>query len=55
MPTPRSVTAIRFAAARGWVDAIIEPADTRATLITALEIATRHADDEPFRTGVLQV
>ena len=48
-------TDIRYAAARGWVDAIIEPADTRATLITALEIATRHADDEPFRTGVLQV
>jgi acetyl-CoA carboxylase carboxyltransferase component len=48
-------TDIRYAAARGWVDEIIEPADTRAALITALEIATRHTDDEPFRTGVLQV
>jgi acetyl-CoA carboxylase carboxyltransferase component len=48
-------TDIRYAAARGWVDEIIEPADTRAALITALEIATRHAEDEPFRTGVLQV
>lgn len=46
---------IRYAAARGWVDELIEPAQTRATLIQALEIATRHADDEPFRTGVYQV
>ncbi len=48
-------TDIRYAAARGWVDAIIEPDQTRSTLITALEVATRHAEDEPFRTGVLQV
>lgn len=45
----------RYAAARGWVDEIIEPADTRGVLIEALEIATRHADDVPFHTGVLQV
>jgi acetyl-CoA carboxylase carboxyltransferase component len=45
----------RYAAARGWVDEIIEPADTRKVLIEALEIATRHAENEPFRTGVLQV
>jgi 3-methylcrotonyl-CoA carboxylase beta subunit len=45
----------RYAGARGWVDEIIEPADTRKVLIDALEIATRHADEEPFRTGVLQV
>lgn len=45
----------RYAGARGWVDEIIEPADTRKVLIDSLEIATRHADDEPFRTGVLQV
>lgn len=48
-------TDIRYAAARGWVDEIIEPGETRATLIAALDIATRHADEEPFRTGVLQV
>jgi 3-methylcrotonyl-CoA carboxylase beta subunit len=48
-------TDIRYAAARGWVDEIIEPAQTRSALITALEISTRHAEDEPFRTGVLQV
>ncbi|MCY2968644.1 MAG: acyl-CoA carboxylase subunit beta [Planctomycetota bacterium] len=48
-------TDIRHAAARGWVDEIIEPAETRDVLIRSLEIATRHAEDEPFRTGVLQV
>ncbi|RPI78542.1 MAG: hypothetical protein EHM42_13325 [Planctomycetaceae bacterium] len=48
-------TDIRHAAARGWVDAVIEPDRTREILIRSLEIATRHADDEPFRTGVLQV
>ncbi|MGQ0636718.1 MAG: acyl-CoA carboxylase subunit beta [Planctomycetaceae bacterium] len=45
----------RYAAARGWLDEIIEPAETRAVLIRALEVATRHAENEPFRTGVLQV
>lgn len=48
-------TDIRYAAARGWVDEIIEPAATRATLICALKIATRHCSAEPFATGVLQV
>lgn len=48
-------TDVRYAAARGWVDEIIEPAQTRAALISALDVATRHAELEPFRTGVLQV
>jgi len=48
-------TDIRFGAARGWVDAIIEPADTREVLIRGLEVATRKADDRPFVTGTLQV
>ena len=48
-------TDIRHAAARGWVDDILDPADTRAALVTSLEVTTRHADDEPFRTGVYQV
>jgi acetyl-CoA carboxylase carboxyltransferase component len=50
-----SQTDVRHAAARGWVDDIIEPAQTRDTLIAALGVATRYANDEPFRTGVLQV
>ena len=46
---------VRYGAARGWVDAIIDPAQTREKLITALEIATRCVADEPFRLGVYQV
>jgi acetyl-CoA carboxylase carboxyltransferase component len=46
---------IRYAAARLWIDGIIEPADSRATLLTALEIATRYDDGREFKTGVLQV
>lgn len=45
----------RYAAARGWVDRIIDPARTRDELILALEMATRHAESEPFRLGVFQV
>ncbi|HQU45258.1 MAG TPA: carboxyl transferase domain-containing protein, partial [Pirellulales bacterium] len=45
----------RYAAARGWVDKIIDPARTRDELMFALEIATRHAELEPFKLGVFQV
>jgi 3-methylcrotonyl-CoA carboxylase beta subunit len=48
-------TDVRYGAARGWVDAIIDPAKTRDTLIFALEAATRHAENEPFKLGVFQV
>jgi acetyl-CoA carboxylase carboxyltransferase component len=48
-------TDIRYAAARLWVDAIIRPENTRSALLTAIEIATRHDDGRPFKTGVLQV
>ena len=48
-------TDVRYAAARLWVDAILDPADTRATLIQSLALATRHATDEPYRLGVFQV
>jgi len=46
---------VRYGAARGWVDAILDPAETRDALILALETVTRHADAEPFRLGVFQV
>jgi len=46
---------VRHGAARGWVDAILDPAKTRETLIISLEVATRHADNEPFKLGVFQV
>jgi len=48
-------TDIRYAAARLWVDKILEPAQTREALVLALEVATRHDDGRPFKTGVLQV
>jgi len=48
-------TDVRYAAARLWVDAIVEPVQTRTVLLTALEVATRFDDGRPFRTGVLQV
>ncbi len=48
-------TDIRYAAARLWVDRIVEPADSRSALLRALAAATRHDDGRPFRTGVLQV
>lgn len=47
-------TDIRYAAARGWVDAIIAPHETRAWLSAALSILPTAGFPE-FRTGVLQV
>jgi len=46
---------IRYAAARGWVDAIIAPHDTRRILLRALALATRPAAAGSFHTGVMQV
>ncbi len=48
-------TDIRFGAARGWVDAIIQPDTTRDVLLQALAFATRPAPQARFHTGVLQV
>jgi len=46
---------IRHAAARGWVDRLIEPHKTRDELIAALEAANQGWDySRPFKTGVLQ-
>jgi 3-methylcrotonyl-CoA carboxylase beta subunit len=44
----------RYAAARLWVDAIIDPARTRDVLIWALEAAALNSDLAEFKTGVLQ-
>ena len=46
---------VRYAAARLWVDAIIEPEKTREVLLQSLAVATRHDRGEVFRTGVFQV
>ncbi|MEQ8785222.1 MAG: acyl-CoA carboxylase subunit beta [Pirellulaceae bacterium] len=48
-------TDVRYGAARGWVDGILDPPHTRDALIAALEISTRAPLDEPFRVGVYQV
>jgi len=46
---------IRHAAARGWVDRIIAPEDTRAELTEALAMTRDWPRDRKFVTGVLQV
>jgi acetyl-CoA carboxylase carboxyltransferase component len=48
-------TDIRYGAARLWVDRIVDPGETRADLLVALEVAIRYDDGRAFRTGVLQV
>jgi acetyl-CoA carboxylase carboxyltransferase component len=45
---------MRYGAARGWVDRIIEPHRTREELTDALQIASTFPMDGEFRTGVLQ-
>jgi acetyl-CoA carboxylase carboxyltransferase component len=45
----------KYAAARLWVDKIIDPAETRSAIGTALEIANLNPDVPPFNVGVLQV
>jgi 3-methylcrotonyl-CoA carboxylase beta subunit len=44
----------RYAAARLWVDAIIDPAQTREAIIQALEAASLNPVVPEFKTGVLQ-
>jgi 3-methylcrotonyl-CoA carboxylase beta subunit len=44
----------RYAAARLWVDAIIDPAHTRDALLWALESAALNPEIREFKTGVLQ-
>ena len=48
-------TDIRYGAARLWLDSIVAPADSRQALLRALATATRHDENRPFCTGVLQV
>jgi 3-methylcrotonyl-CoA carboxylase beta subunit len=47
-------TDIRYGAARGWVDAIIRPHETRLWLQTALDLLPTNYEGV-FRTGTLQV
>lgn len=45
---------IRHGAARGWIDRIIEPENTRDEIIAALDAATNWDWSREFKTGVLQ-
>jgi len=44
----------RYAAARLWLDAIIDPAQTRDAIIWALQAAALNPEIKEFKTGVLQ-
>ena len=44
----------RYAAARLWVDAIIDPAETRSVIARSLACAANNPDIAEFKTGVLQ-
>jgi acetyl-CoA carboxylase carboxyltransferase component len=48
---------IRYGAARGWIDAIIAPSETRNSLITLLQLVQRNPSSltRTFHTGVFQV
>lgn len=46
---------IRYGAARGWVDAIIAPHETRLWLASALRLLPEGPAPSPIQTGVLQV
>lgn len=48
-------TTAYYAAARLWVDEIIDPLDTRKTISACLEAANHNPDQKPFKTGVIQV
>jgi 3-methylcrotonyl-CoA carboxylase beta subunit len=48
-------TDIRYGAARGWVDAIIQPHETREVIVRLLQYVTRPTPQARFHTGVIQV
>ena len=43
-----------YAASRLWIDAIIDPRETRRFLSLALEASANKTELDPFRTGVFQ-
>jgi acetyl-CoA carboxylase carboxyltransferase component len=47
-------TDIRYGAARGWVDAIIQPHETRDVLMRLLKYVSRSMPKAQFHTGVIQ-
>ena len=45
---------VRYGAARGWVDAVIDPAKTREVLMVALEACALNSEVGRFNVGVVQ-
>jgi acetyl-CoA carboxylase carboxyltransferase component len=52
--TYESQTDCRYAAARLWVDAIIDPTETRSALLQALEAVSLNPEVPKFNPGVIQ-
>ena len=50
-----SQTTTYYAAARLWVDAIIDPGETRMLIAEGIAAANHNPDIQPFTTGILQV
>ncbi|MGD8748298.1 MAG: acyl-CoA carboxylase subunit beta [Balneolaceae bacterium] len=48
-------TDVRYAAARMWVDGIINPVETRDRISEAIKCANHNPDIDEFKTGVIQV
>jgi 3-methylcrotonyl-CoA carboxylase beta subunit len=48
-------TDIRYGAARGWIDAIVAPHETRSWLAAALDLIPEGTARGEFRTGMLQI
>ena len=48
-------TDVRYAAARLWVDAVINPIETRERISRAIADANHNPKIEEFKTGVMQV
>ena len=44
-----------YAAARLWVDAIIDPVETRKLIAEGIAAANNNPEIKPFSTGVIQV
>ena len=49
-----SQTQVEYAAARLWVDGIIDPADTRKRVSAAIDAANHQPEMPEFKTGVMQ-
>ena len=43
-----------YAGARMWIDAIIDPSETRKWVSIGIEAANNNSDIKPYKTGVIQ-